>query len=95
MKFKEEDGQVYRVVVNSGTCNLALLLAVFSSRPEETMEKYFRRTAVSVTEEPRLVETKKPSDKGVDIFIVESNREPGFEIANRLKLSKFDRVLIN
>ncbi|MCB2153609.1 hypothetical protein KQI84_01880 [bacterium] len=93
MKYKDEDGQVFRVVVNSGTCNLALLLAVFSTRPEETLAKYLERSAVGVVEEPTLVESKKPSDKGIDLFIVESKRGPGFEIANRLKIGKIDRVL--
>lgn len=88
-----ESAKVYKTVVSGGNNKLALLVAVFSPKPEETLKAYLDHACVKVIEEPAEVQGIEPDSQKLDFRLAHRPDPPHYAVLNDLELRKFDRAL--
>ncbi|MBX3730638.1 MAG: hypothetical protein KF858_15790 [Candidatus Sumerlaeia bacterium] len=88
------NGKVYRIHVSGGQNNLSMLICVFASEPLDTLGKYLAHAAVITRSKPVPVPTMNGASKGIDLFIGDIKKAPGYEILNRLQIHPIDRTLV-
>jgi hypothetical protein len=71
-----------------------MLICVFASEPLDVLGKYLAHAAVTTRSKPVPVPTMDATSKGIDLFIGETKKAPGYEILNRLTLHPIDKTLV-
>lgn len=87
--------KVYRMVASGSNNKLAMLIGVVSSDCEKTIGHYLSHASVEVLEAPRYLPDAKPTMSGIDLIIKEKKTAPYYEIANRLKQSFLEHLLVD
>ncbi len=86
--------KVYRMVASGSNNKLAMLIGVVSKDCDKTINHYLQHASVEVIEAPVHLPNAKPTMSGIDLIIKEKKTAPYYEIANRLKQSFLEHLLV-